>query len=147
MDAILTPYPEDNTTILELYESLYYDNVDNSITFGSGSVTFGSDRDQAFDFVLEPRNLFPSEDTQELPFLIGDLIAEISSCYPTASLKEITYKVGGIYCNNAETMESFVPGQRVGEYEYIAQETDTAVFLFGRKQSGDEYVTIHYWLK
>jgi hypothetical protein len=141
MDAILTPYPEVNTDILEVYESFYYDDIDNAITFPDSKA-----KADAFEFEpLEPRNL-ENEFQQMEDHNIYDMIAEISSRYPTIGLREIANKLNCVYCNS-ETMESFVQGQRIGDYEYITQETDYGVFLFGRKQSDDEYSTIQFWLK
>ncbi len=159
MDALLTPYPEVNTDILEMYESFYYDDVDNSITFPKGTGAFAKGNTvsrlgasakgnaDVFDDLIEPRNLEAEfSSALYMPMHISDMIAEISSCYPTIGLKEIASKLNCVYCNS-ETMEQFVPGQRIGEYEYITQDTDFGVFLFGRKQSTDEYSTIQFWLK
>jgi hypothetical protein len=77
---------------------------------------------------------------------IDDLLINIKSAFPFLNLKDIAGQISRIY-SDSETLESFVPGQRIGDYEYMTIETNYCVMLFGRKNQGDNYATIHYWLK
>ena len=74
-----------------------------------------------------------------------DLIANISMCYPTLGLKSISEHVSRVYADTDITIESYVPGYRIGDYEYIVVETDYSIVLYGRKQQNDEYMTIQMW--
>ncbi len=163
MDALLTPYAEPNTVAMEMYEHFYYDDINNDNTFKApralpvkysrqynmpcSNAEFGG-----FDFEessIVPVNLndaFERTTAQTIEFNQQDLIANIGMCYPSLGLKAIAEHVNRIY-TDSETMESFVPGQRIGDYEYIVSETNYCTILFGRKQHGDEYITIHFWLK
>ncbi len=78
--------------------------------------------------------------------IIDDLLINIKSAFPFLNLKDIAGQISRIY-SDSETLESFVPGQRIGDYEYMTIETNYCVMLFGRKTQGDEYATIHFWLK
>jgi len=173
MNAILTPYPEPNTVAMEMYEHFYYDDLNNDITFNGPisksilSGTIGSLPAKycrqynlpcsnaefgGFDFEESPivpvnlLNAFERTEASTLEFHQQDLIANISMCYPSLGLKTITEHVNRVY-TDSETMESFVDGQRIGDYEYIVSETNYCTILFGRKQTGDEYISLHFWLK
>jgi hypothetical protein len=173
MDALLTPYAEPNTVAMEMYEHFYYDDINNDNTFkgpssksiqsgtiGSLPVKYSRQYNMpcsnaefgGFDFEeysIVPVNLndaFERTTAQTIEFNQQDLIANIGMCYPSLGLKAIAEHVNRIY-TDSETMESFVPGQRIGDYEYIVSETNYCTILFGRKQHGDEYITIHFWLK
>lgn len=151
MNAIVTPYPEPNVEMMAIYEELYYDDIDVNHTFPKPKKYVRQfnmpllDTHVGFDF--EPTNLTSafsavSDDEHH----INDLIANVSACYPAFDLKTIATQLNHIY-TDSKTMEAFVPGQRVGDYEYIVSEINYCVILFGRKRQGDDYFTLHCWLK
>lgn len=139
MNAITTPYPEPDTKKMEMQEALYYDNIDVNKTFPKPKKyvrQFNApavDIRGGFDFDLEEERH------------IDDLIANLTSCYPTLHLKDIAEKLNHVY-TDSESMESFVSGQRIGDYEYIVSQTNYCKIIFGRKHPTDDYITIHYWL-
>lgn len=83
---------------------------------------------------------------EEVAAYNDDLLINIKTAFPLLNLKDIAGQINRIY-SNTETLESFVPGQRIGDYEYMTIETDYCIILFGRKTGGDNYATIHTWLK
>ena len=156
MNAIVTPYAEPNTQMMEIYESFYYDDIDVNHTFPKpkkyvrqynmpnidmGGIDF--DDDSFNDDSIVPTNLEAAFDNEHH---VSDLIANIGACYPTLHLKDIAEQLNRVY-SDSESMETFVPGQRIGDYEYIVSETNYCIIIFGRKQPTDDYTTIHYWLK
>ncbi len=161
MDAIITPYPEPNTVAMEMYEHFYYDDIDPAQTFSGG--IFDSTARELPNKYCRQYNLpcnsnsvnFNYEDVShssttfdsliEYTFHQQDLLANITSCYPSLEVKNIAEHVNCVY-TDSETMESFIEGQRIGDYEYIVSKTNYCTILFGRKQHGDEYISLHFWL-
>ena len=164
MNAIVIPYPEPNTVAMEMYEHFYYDDIDPMQTFSqavvepkvlpnkycrqynlpcnSNAVSFNYE-----DEPIVPINLESTFDSlMEFTFHQQDLLANISMCYPSLGLKAIAEHVNCVYADS-ETMESFIEGQRIGDYEYIVSKTNYCTILFGRKQRGDEYMSLHFWLR
>ncbi len=153
MNAILTPYHEPNVEMMALYEELYYDDIDPEHTFPKPkkyvrqyNLSY-NDIVYDHDIVYDPVNLSDAfNEVSDDEHHINDLITNITACYPTIDLKSITDTLNTVYCNT-NTMESFVPGQRIGDYEYIASDADNCVVLYGRKHTGDDYYILHHWHK
>ncbi len=165
MNDIVIPYYEPNTVAMEMYEHLYYDDIDPALTFSpvipinhgyplkyTRQYNQACDMAGGFDFddddEIVPMNLnnaFDSVDSNTIDFHRQDLIANISMCYPTLGLKAISEHVSRVYADTDITIESYVPGYRIGDYEYIVVETDYSIVLYGRKKYNDEYMALHMW--
>ena len=150
MNAILTPYYEPNVEMMALYEELYYDDIDPEHTFPKPKKYVRQYNLSYSDIVyddIDPVNLTNAfNEVSNDEYHINDLITNISACFPTNDLKTITNNLNIVY-SDTKTMESFMPGQRIGDYEYIASETNDCVILYGRKHSSNDYFILHYWPK
>ena len=166
MNDIVIPYPEPNTVAMEMYEHFYYDDIDPALTFSSVipntpivyPLKYTRQYNQACDMVggfdfedddeIVPVNLnnaLNRVDSNTIEFHRQDLIANISMCYPTLGLKAISERVSRVYADTDITIESYVPGYRIGDYEYIVVETDYSIVLYGRKKHNDEYMALQMW--
>ena len=73
-----------------------------------------------------------------------DLLLNIKTAFPLLTLNDITYKVVFKYfVSNLNDIEPQLPGQIIGDYEYIVIQTiENNDILFGRKVRDSEYIQI-----